>query len=98
MAIKSTGIVRSIDDLGRIVIPKEIRTTHDIKKTDPVEIFTDGEYVLLRKYNPGCIFCGHIENAEDFKGKLICEDCRDQINSQEHTHTHTQEQTHTHTA
>ena len=51
--MKSTGVVRRIDDLGRVVIPKEIRKTLRIKEGDPLEIFTDREgQVILKKYSP----------------------------------------------
>lgn len=73
--MKSTGIVRNIDELGRIVIPKEIRKKLGIEKNDPVEIFVDGETVILSKYRPVCHFCGKTENVSDFKGKAICDDC-----------------------
>ena len=73
--MKSTGIVRKIDDLGRMVIPKELRKTMDIKRKDPMEIFVEGNKIILQKYQPGCIFCGDIENTVDYKGKVICTTC-----------------------
>ena len=70
--MKSTGIVRKVDELGRIVLPIEIRKNMDIaKKGDAVEIFVDDERIILKKYQPSCIFCG---NAY-YKGKLVCLDC-----------------------
>lgn len=80
--MKSTGIVRNIDELGRIVIPKEIRKKLGIEKNDPVEIFVDGETVILSKYHPVCHFCGKTENISDFKGKTICGDCIAELKSE----------------
>lgn len=73
--MKSTGIVRPIDQLGRIVIPKELRRTLDIEVGDPLEIFVDGEEVILRKYEPGCVFCGNVKYIVEFKGKKVCTNC-----------------------
>lgn len=73
--MKSTGIVRKIDDLGRMVIPIELRKTMDINKKDPMEIFVDEDKIILKKYEPACIFCGNADNTIDFKGKTICEEC-----------------------
>ena len=73
--MKSTGIVRNIDELGRIVIPKEIRKKLGIANNDPVEIYVDGEKILLAKYHPACHFCGATTNILDFKGKVVCKEC-----------------------
>ena len=73
--MKSTGIVRNIDELGRIVVPKEIRQRLGIANTDPVEIFVDGDRIILTKYTPVCHFCGSVEGVTDFKGKKICSSC-----------------------
>ena len=73
--MKSTGIVRKVDDLGRIVIPKELRHTHDIKVADPLEIFIDGNRIILQKYAPGCIICGQVNNVVHFGGKVVCKAC-----------------------
>ena len=80
--MKSTGIVRKVDELGRIVLPKEIRTTMGIKEKDPIEIFTDEERIILSKYNPACTFCANVDNIVYFQGKRICADCLEKINSQ----------------
>jgi len=77
--MKSTGIVRKIDDLGRMVIPIELRKTMNINKKDPMEIFVDGDKIILSKYQPGYIFCGETKNLVDYKGKLICQSCIDEI-------------------
>lgn len=73
--MKATGIVREIDQLGRFVIPKEIRTTLDIKSYDPLEIYLEEDRIVLRKYTPACIFCNELNDVTDYKGKLICRDC-----------------------
>ena len=73
--MKPTGIVRRIDSLGRLVLPKEIRDVLDINES-PIEILVDEDKVILRKYQPSCIFCQSFENLETFKGRLICEECR----------------------
>ena len=77
--MKSTGIVRPIDEVGRIVLPIEIRNTMDIKSKDPLEIFVDDDKIILKKYQPACIFCGNASNVEFYKGKLICKDCIEDI-------------------
>lgn len=77
--MKATGIVRAVDNLGRVVIPKELRKTFDIKETDPVEIYTEGEQIILKKYVPACIFCGEAKEIINYKGKNICNYCLDDI-------------------
>ena len=78
--MKSTGIVRRIDDLGRMVLPKELRNTYNIDKKDPMEIFVEGDRIILEKYQPGCTFCDNVENTIKFKGKIICQNCLDEMN------------------
>ena len=73
--MKSTGIVRQLDQLGRIVIPKELRTTFDLKEKDPVQIFVEGEDIILRKYQPACIFCNDAADMVVFEGKNVCRSC-----------------------
>ena len=73
--MKTTGIVRKIDELGRMVIPKELRNTMDINKKDPMEIYVEGEKIILKKYEPGCVFCGEVEDLESYKGKEVCTEC-----------------------
>ena len=72
--MKSTGIVRRVDELGRVVLPIELRRTLRIEDKDSLEIYVDGEMIVLRKYEPACIFCGNAENIETFRGKNICHD------------------------
>lgn len=73
--MKSTGIVRKVDELGRIVLPIELRRTLGIEEKDRIEIFVDGESIILRKYQPACIFCDNAKNIINYKGKNICPDC-----------------------
>lgn len=72
---KSTGIVRKIDELGRIVLPVELRRTLDIQEKDDVEIFVDGSSIILKKYRPSCVFCNGVKNIVKFKGKNVCPRC-----------------------
>jgi len=69
------GIIRKVDSIGRIALPKTIRTSMKIKARDSVEIFVDGNTIILRKYIPGCIFCNEIFNLKNYKKYKICEDC-----------------------
>lgn len=77
--MKSTGIVRKVDDLGRVVLPKELRKILDIDERDPLEIFVDGSFVMLQKYEPSCIFCGDASDIETFKGKNVCKKCAEEV-------------------
>lgn len=73
--MKSTGMVRRVDELGRIVIPAEIRQSLDIHVKDPVEIFTEGDRVVLKKYVPACLFCGSDTELVFFREKRVCKTC-----------------------
>lgn len=73
--MKSTGIVRKVDELGRIVLPIELRRTLGIEEKDRIEIFVDDESIILRKYQPACIFCDNAKDIINYKGKNICPDC-----------------------
>ena len=77
--MKSTGIVRKVDELGRIVIPIELRRSLGIDIKDSLEIFVDEEHVILKKYAPACIFCGQAKDVEQYKGKNICPSCREEL-------------------
>jgi transcriptional pleiotropic regulator of transition state genes len=79
--MKSTGIVRKIDELGRIVLPIEIRRTLGVSAHDPIEMFTDDESIIIRRYAPGCVFCGNPEEIIDFQGKRICRNCIRDMNN-----------------
>ena len=73
--MKSTGIVRRVDELGRIVLPIELRRTLDIAERDTLEIVVEGSAVILKKYRPTCIFCDSARDIAIFKGKNICPKC-----------------------
>ena len=77
--MKSTGIVRKIDELGRVVLPIELRRTMNLEVRDPVEIFMEGDSIVLRKYEASCLFCGGIRQLTVFRGKQICSDCLRQL-------------------
>ena len=80
--MKSTGVVRKVDELGRIVLPIEIRKVLDIKQKDAIEIFTDGDKIVLQKYQPACTFCNNANNIIYFGGKRVCADCIEKLKSQ----------------
>ena len=73
--MKSTGIIRKVDDLGRIVLPIELRRTLDIAERDELEIFMEGDQIVLRKFEPACIFCASDRKLVEYNGKNVCRDC-----------------------
>lgn len=73
--MKSTGIVRKVDELGRIVLPIELRRTLDINERDSLEIYVEGNQIILKKYEPACIFCNSATGVTNFKGKNVCAAC-----------------------
>ncbi len=75
MTMKATGIVRRVDELGRLVLPKELRNTLQIKHDDPLEIYVEEDMVILKKYQPTCVFCGSGEDLVDFNTKKVCKVC-----------------------
>ena len=77
--VKSTGIVRKVDELGRVVIPIELRRTLNIEEKDSLEIYVDGEHIILKKYEPACIFCGNAKDVIQYKGKNICPACMEEF-------------------
>ncbi len=77
--MKSTGIVRKVDELGRIVLPIELRRTLDIGEKDALEIFVDGANIVLKKYEPACIFCGDAKDVINYKSKNICGSCMNEL-------------------
>lgn len=77
--MKSTGIVRKLDELGRVVLPVELRRKLGIDVKDALELKVDGGYVILQKYKPKCLFCKSTENLADKKGKRICQNCLDSL-------------------
>lgn len=77
--MKSTGIVRKVDELGRIVLPIELRRTLDIAEKDALEIYVEGSTILLKKYEPACIFCGDAKDVINYRGRNICARCLDEL-------------------
>ena len=78
--MKATGIVRKVDELGRIVLPIELRRTLGIAEKDPLEIYVSGDTIVLKKYQNACIFCDGTHDVQDFKGKNICAKCLKELN------------------
>jgi len=79
--MKSTGIIRKIDHLGRIVLPIELRRHMDISEKDSLEIYVDGQTILLKKYQPCCIFCDNADEVVSIKGKNVCRACLRELGS-----------------
>ena len=79
--MKSTGIVRRVDELGRVVIPIEIRNKFGIAEKDPIEIYVEGSNIILKKHEESCIFCGNSKDLSEYKGKPICSKCIAQISN-----------------
>ncbi len=74
--MKSTGIVRPVDSLGRIVLPIELRRVLNIDKDAALEVYVDNDAIVLKKYQPACIFCGSGDHVEQYHGRNICGECR----------------------
>jgi transcriptional pleiotropic regulator of transition state genes len=81
--MKSTGIVRKVDELGRVVIPIEIRNKFDIMEKDPIEIYVEGSTIILKKFEPNCTFCGSTKNLIEYKDKLVCSKCAEKLSTLE---------------
>ena len=77
--MKSTGIVRKVDELGRIVLPIELRRTLEIAERDSLEIYVEGSTIILKKYEPACIFCGDAKDVVNYNGRNICRTCLDEM-------------------
>jgi transcriptional pleiotropic regulator of transition state genes len=77
--MKSTGMIRSVDELGRLVLPKSIRMSLDINDKDELEVFVEGNRIILQKREVGCIFCNHAENLLIFNGKHVCARCQNAL-------------------
>ncbi len=73
--MKTTGIVRKLDTLGRVVVPMEMRRKLRLKTDSPIEIIMEGDRILMRKYNIACIFCEATEDLVEFRNKHICRQC-----------------------
>jgi len=73
--LKATGIVRKVDELGRMVIPMQLRRKMSIDVKDLMEIYVENDKIILKKYEPACVFCGSSNNVQDYRGKLVCQSC-----------------------
>lgn len=80
--MKATGIVRKVDELGRIVLPIELRRNLNISIHDPIEIFVDGDFIMLKKYEPSCIFCGNAKDIRLIRGKNVCAKCISELKAE----------------
>lgn len=78
--MKSTGMVRKVDEFGRVVLPIELRRTMDIQEKDPLEIYVEGENIILRKYHEACVFCGSVRHIVSFSGRYVCPECIEKLN------------------
>ena len=78
--MKSTGIVRRVDELGRVVIPIESRNKFEIAEKDPIEIYVEGSSIILKKFEPNCVFCGSTKDLVEYKDKLVCSKCAENLN------------------
>lgn len=73
--MKPAGVVRKVDQLGRIVLPKSLRKRYLMNEGDPVEIFVQGEHIILERYRPKCVFCGSMNEVLEFKDRYVCSQC-----------------------
>lgn len=79
--MKSTGVVRKVDELGRIVIPIELRNKLGIVEKDPLEIYVDGSNIVLKKFETNCVFCGSSKKLVEYQDKLVCSKCIKKLTS-----------------
>lgn len=73
--MKSVGVVRNLDNLGRVVLPKELRKTLEFEEGQALEIYTEGELIMLKKYKPGCYCCGNAKVKANILGLNLCDKC-----------------------
>lgn len=78
--MKPAGVVRKVDQLGRIVLPKSLRKRYQMNEGDPVEILVQGDHIILERYRPKCVFCGSMEEVNEFKDRTICKQCMSEMN------------------
>jgi transcriptional pleiotropic regulator of transition state genes len=79
--MKPAGVVRKVDQLGRIVLPKSLRKRYQMNEGDPVEILVQGDHIILERYRPKCVFCGNMDRVSEFKERHICGNCLVEMNS-----------------
>lgn len=77
--MKPIGVVRKVDQLGRIVLPKSLRRRYEMNEGDPVEILVQGDHIILEKYKPKCVFCTSDDQVGEFKGRHVCRACMEEI-------------------
>ena len=80
--MKSTGFVKKIDELGRILVPKELRASMELDPKDALEMYVDGDRIILQKYQPACIFCNNADDILFFEGRRICASCLSKLKAQ----------------
>ncbi|OUM96266.1 MAG: AbrB family transcriptional regulator [Thermobacillus sp. ZCTH02-B1] len=73
--VKPAGVVRKVDQLGRIVLPKSLRKRYQMNEGDPVEILVQGDHIILERYRPRCVFCGSMEQVREYKERHLCANC-----------------------
>ncbi|WP_438446621.1 AbrB/MazE/SpoVT family DNA-binding domain-containing protein [Gorillibacterium sp. sgz5001074] len=78
--MKPAGVVRKVDQLGRIVLPKSLRKRYQMNEGDPVEILVQGDHIILERFRPRCVFCSSMDDIVDFKEKHICSECLREMN------------------
>lgn len=78
---KSVGIIRKLDPLGRVVLPKELRDTMGLEEGTPMEFYVEGEAIMLKKYTPGCVLCDSMDELKEYRGKWICGQCRKKLSN-----------------
>lgn len=81
--MKSLGIIRRVDELGRIVLPIETRKLMGLEPKDGVEIFVEDDRIILKKYQPACIFCGEVDDVLNYRDKKICRECLERLKKAE---------------
>lgn len=86
--MKSTGVVRKIDELGRIVLPSELRRVYGIREGDQLDISVDGEQIILQKRRDLCLFCGADEPSIEFRDRMVCELCAGELGKQGRVEVH----------
>src|SRR5690606_3901763 len=77
--MKPAGVVRKVDQLGRIVLPKSLRKRYLMNEGDPVEIFVQADHIILERYRPKCVFCGSMEEVREFKERYVCGGCMEEM-------------------
>lgn len=79
--MKPAGVVRKVDQLGRIVLPKSLRKRYQMNEGDPVEILVQGDHIILERYRPRCVFCSSMENVTEYKDRHVCGACMKEMNA-----------------